>query len=141
MICQQICEVWYTHAIKSLPRSFLALNHHNIRNWVPSILTQNLWLILMGMKQKNAASKKVRFSKSPILNIFLGKFYGLVLGLVGLNDAKGIMGLNLCGHEAVWNKKKTGKKCIFWVFRPFLSFCCTASRPYRLSHINAHRIN
>ena len=36
---------------------------------------------------------------------------------------------------------KTGKKCIFCVFRPFLSLCRTASRPYRLSHINALCIN
>ena len=34
--------------------------------------------------------KKVHFSKSPILEKFLRKFHGLVLGLVGLNDAKGI---------------------------------------------------
>jgi hypothetical protein len=55
----------------------------------------------MGMKQKKkskkskkkfkmADSKKQCFSKSPILNIFLWKFYGLVLGLVELIDAKGI---------------------------------------------------
>ena len=31
-----------------------------------------------------------RFSKSPILKTLLGKFHGLVLGLVGLIDAKGI---------------------------------------------------
>ena len=36
---------------------------------------------------------------------------------------------------------KTGKKCIFCVFRPFLSLCRTASRPYKLSHLNALRIN
>ena len=30
------------------------------------------------------------FSKSPILKIFLWKFHGLVLGLVGLINAKGI---------------------------------------------------
>jgi hypothetical protein len=34
--------------------------------------------------------KKLSFSKSPILKFFLGKFHGLVLGLVGLIDAKGI---------------------------------------------------
>ena len=47
----------------------------------------------MGMKQKKfkmADSKKGHFSKSPILNIFLRKFHGLVLGLVGLNDGIGI---------------------------------------------------
>ena len=32
-------------------------------------------------------------------------------------------------------------KCIFCVFRLFLSLCRTASRPYRLSHTNALRIN
>jgi hypothetical protein len=37
-----------------------------------------------------ADSKIGHFSKSPILNIFLWKFTGLVLGLVGLNVAKGI---------------------------------------------------
>ena len=31
---------------------------------------------------------------------------------------------------------KTGKKCIFCVFRSFLSLCRTASLPYRLSHIS-----
>ena len=31
---------------------------------------------------------------------------------------------------------KTGKKCIFCVFRPFLSLCQTASRPYRFTSIN-----
>ena len=36
-------------------------------------------------------SKKLRFSKSPILNIFFQKFYELVLGLVGLIDAKGFV--------------------------------------------------
>ena len=36
---------------------------------------------------------------------------------------------------------KTGKKCIFCVFRPFLSLCRTASPPHRLSYINALCIN
>ena len=37
-----------------------------------------------------ANSKKVHFSKSSILKIFLWKLHGLVLGLVELIDAKGI---------------------------------------------------
>ena len=37
-----------------------------------------------------AAKKKAYFSKSPVLEIFLQKFLGLVLGLVALIDAKGI---------------------------------------------------
>ena len=54
----------------------------------------------MGMKQnffyfcekkfKMADSKQLRFSKSPILNIFPQKFYRLVIGLIGLIDAKDI---------------------------------------------------
>jgi hypothetical protein len=53
----------------------------------------------MGMKHKKkkikkkfkmADSKKLRFSTPPILIIFFQKFHGLVLGLVGLIDAKSI---------------------------------------------------
>ena len=57
----------------------------------------------MGMKQKKkkkkkiqkkkfkmADSKKAHFLKSPILKNFSRKFLRFVLGLVGLNDAKGI---------------------------------------------------
>ena len=51
-----------THALLSFPRSFLAVNHHDIKNWVPSILTNNLWLIFMGMKQnQNGQLKKTEF--------------------------------------------------------------------------------
>ena len=39
------------HAILWFPPSFLAVNHHNIKNWVPSILTHNLWLIFMGLRR------------------------------------------------------------------------------------------
>ena len=42
------------------------------------------------IKFKTANSKKGPFSKSPILNIFLWKFHGAVLGLVEFIDAKGI---------------------------------------------------
>ena len=45
--------------------SFLAVNHHNNKNWVPSILTHNLWLIFMGMKQKKS---KWRTQKNPRTN-------------------------------------------------------------------------
>ena len=47
----------------------------------------------MGIKQKKskmADFQNGRFSKSPILKIFLWKFHGLVLWLLGLIDAKGI---------------------------------------------------
>ena len=41
-------------------------------------------------KLKMAASKKPHFPDPSILNIFSLNFHGLVLGLVGLIDAKGI---------------------------------------------------
>ena len=50
---------------------FLAINHHNHKNWVPFILTLNLWLIFMGMKQKNQncqlkkIMRKATFSFAP----------------------------------------------------------------------------
>ena len=43
-------------------------------------------------KFKMADSKKGHFPSPPILNIFFQNFHGLVLGLVGLIDAKGIDG-------------------------------------------------
>ena len=69
----------------------LAVYHHKHKNWVPSILTHNLWLIFIRMKLKeiqNCRLKKGHFSKSQILNTFLWNFYGLVLRLVELIDAK-----------------------------------------------------
>ena len=42
----------YTHAHLWFPPLFLAVNHHNNKNWVQFILTHNFWLIFMGMKQK-----------------------------------------------------------------------------------------
>jgi hypothetical protein len=41
-------------------------------------------------KFKMADSKKLSFSTPPKAEQFPPKFHGLVLGLVGLNDAKGI---------------------------------------------------
>jgi hypothetical protein len=41
-------------------------------------------------KIQNGRLKKISFSIPPILYIFFQKFHGLVLGLVGLIDAKGI---------------------------------------------------
>ena len=35
------CIPTYTHALLSFPCSFLPVNHHNNKNWVPSILTHN----------------------------------------------------------------------------------------------------
>jgi len=69
-------------------------NQGKHQNFDPSILPYKFGLIFMGMKQKKkikmADSKKAHFSKSPILKSFSRKFLRFVLGLIGLNDAKGI---------------------------------------------------
>jgi hypothetical protein len=73
----------------------------------------------MGMKQnifflkkkiKMADSKKLRFSKLPILKKFLRKLHRFFLGLVGLIDVKGIDVAQPIGHEAVCHKLKNSSK-------------------------------
>ena len=75
-------DFWkYTAGINVWCKSFLAVNHHNHKNWIPFILSQNLWLIFMGIKHfffLKKDSKKLCFSKPPILNIFSRKFKELV---------------------------------------------------------------
>ena len=72
-------------------------NQEKHQNFNPSILPYEFGLILIGMKQtfffkkiQNDQLKRLSFSKSPILKFFSWKFLRWVLGLVGLNDAKGI---------------------------------------------------
>ena len=89
--CQLLREYVDCIILKSLPNSytvfhifrqvlFWAGNQVNHQNFDPSLLTNTLLLVFMRMKQKKkytkkifkmADSKKQRFSKSPILNIFL----------------------------------------------------------------------
>ena len=61
-----------------------------------------------------ADSKKLSFSKSPILIIFLRKFHGLVLGLVELIDAteRALMWVNLAVRLSNISSI-TGEKCMF----------------------------
>ena len=70
-------------------------------------------------------TKKLRFSKPPILKKNFQKFHGLVFGLVGLIDTKGMdpAGSTFIAVRLSDISTKTGKKCIFCVFRPFLSLC------------------
>ena len=132
---------------------FLAVNHDNHKIWVPSILTHNLWLIFLGMKQKKKfffMQKKIqngRFFKMAVFqNRQFSKFF-VKMSWIG----PWVCRINWCeGHWCSSTymvvrlsdiRAKTGKKCIFCVFRLFLPLCRTASRPYRLSYINALRIN
>ena len=71
----------YTHAHLWFPPLFLALNHYDIETWDPSILTHNLWLIFMGMKQKNFfffLKKKIqngRLKKGSFFNSVNSQFF------------------------------------------------------------------
>ena len=86
-------------------------NHHN---FVPSLISMKI----MGMKKKKSKKKgpkwrtrkKTEFFK--ILQMFLRKFHRLVLGLVGLTDAKGkpLTWLNLYGREAFRHKRQNSLK-------------------------------
>ena len=118
--------------------------------FAPSILPYIFGLIFIRMKQfffffevKKKNSKwpifqNGRFSKLPIRKIFLWKFHRLVLGLVRLIDqySSTYMVVRMFDIRA-----KTGKKCIFCVFKLFLLLYQTPSRPYRFGYIIAIHIN
>ena len=78
------------------------------------------------------------FSSSANSQYFFAKISGIGPWVIWINWCKG----HWCGSTYMamrlsYISSKTGKKCIFCVFRLFLSLCLTASRPYRLSHTNA----
>ena len=64
-----------------------------------------------------ADSKKLRFSKPPILKKKFQKFHGLVFGLVGLIDTKGMdpAGSTFIAVRLSDISTKTGKKCIVFL--------------------------
>ena len=97
------------------------------QNFDPSLLTKKLWPFYMRMKQKKkfffrkkifkmADWKKAYFPKSPILKIFSRKFHGLVLGLVGLNDAKPIDLAQPTWRWGCLKKALKQAKNVFFVF-------------------------
>ena len=78
---------------------------------------------------KMADWKKAYFPKSPILKIFSRKFHGLVLGLVGLNDAKPI---DMAQPIWRWGCQKKALKQAKNVFFVFLGcFCPYVRQPHR----------
>ena len=109
--------------------------------------------------QKNWDFQNRHFSMFFSKNLWIGPWVGTINWGKGHWCGSTYMALRLFDISS-----KTGKKCIFgkvytmnWqlffyslkfimltifgVFRPFLSLFRTASRPYRLSHINAFCIN
>ena len=84
-----------------------------------------------------ADSKKLRFSKSPILKKNSRKFHRFVLGLVGLIDAKGIdVAQRIWSWGCLtWALKQA--KNVFWLF---LSLCRTASHDFLGNYANTDLI-
>ena len=85
------------------------------------------------------SSKKAHFSKSPILKIFSRKFLRLVLGLVGLNDAKGIdIAQRIWPWGCPTKAQKQPKYAFYVLFRCFWAFvwqphgriCWATSMPF-----------
>ena len=147
VILKQIRLWWYTHVHLWFPPSFLAVNHHNNKSWVPFILTHNLRLIFMVMKQnffffgkkiQNGRLKKNSFFKIANSRIFfmkisqMGPWVSRIEWCEGHWCSSTYMAVRLSDKSS-----KTAKKCIFCTFWLFLSFCRTASRPYTLNYINA----
>ena len=127
-------------------------NQGKHQNFDPSILPYKFGLILMGMKQKkkfflkkkiqNGRLKKMTFFKIANSQYFFLKILWIRCWVSRIDCCEGHQcGLTYMAVRLSDISPKTGKKCIFCVFRPFLSICRTASRPYRLSHIDALRNN
>ena len=127
-------------------------NQGKHQNFDPSILPYKFGLILMGMKQKknfflkkkiqNGRLKKTEFFNSANSQYFFVKISWIDSWVSRIDWCEGhwcdsiYMAVRLSDISS-----KTGKKCIFGVFRLFLCLCWTASKPYRLSHVNALRFN
>jgi hypothetical protein len=137
-------------------RWFLAGNQSNHQNFVPSLISKNLWEIFIEMKQifffkkvQNSRLKKTEIFKIANFQKIFAKILEIGPWISRIDWCKG----NWCPSTYVVMtlfdiSSKTGKTCIFGVFRlrsykishpPQL--CHTASRPYRLSQVNALGIN
>ena len=96
-------------------------------------------------KQKtiqNGRLKKTLFSSSANSQYFFTKISWIASLVIIIDLCEGHWCGLTCMVVGLSNvSSKTGKKCIFCVFRLFLSFCRTALRPYKLRNINALRIN
>ena len=93
-------------------------------------------------KKKNQGRlKKTEFFNSPNSQYFFEKIWGIDPWVSRINWCEG----HWCGSIYMAMRlsdisSKTGKKCIFCVFRLFLSLHRTASWPYRLSHTSHQSI-
>ena len=142
----------YTHAHLWFPPSFLAVYHHYSKNWVPSILTHNLWLIFMEMKQKKIffSKKKIqngRLKKSSFFKIAnsqkisakisqMGPWVSRIEWYKGHWCSSTYMAMRLSDKSSKTAKKY--RKCIFWLFLNFffeIFFIFFASFPWKSAQI------
>ena len=125
-------------------RVFWAGNQGIHQNFDKSFLIYKWWLIFIRMKKKiqNGRLKKRSFSSSANSQYFFMKisWTGPWVSRIGWCEGHWCC-LTYMVVRLSDIRSKTAQKCLFCVFRPFLSLCRTASRPYRLSQTNALRIN
>ena len=115
--------------------------YHIICDWFSWGSSKNIFFC------KKKKSKLADFSKWPFFKIansqnfllkilWIGSWVSRIDWWKGHWSSSTYMVVRLSDARA-----KTGKKCIFCVFRLFLPLCQTASRPDRLRYINGLRIN
>ena len=93
-------------------------------------------------KIQNGRLKKRSFSSSANSQYFFVKILWIGSWVSKIDWCKGHWcGLTYMVVRLSDISSKTGKKCIFGVFRLFFGLCRTVLQPYRLSHVNALRIN
>ena len=114
----------YSPEHKCWPKTSLAGNQGNHQNFDPSLLPKNFWLLLMGLsnfflknKIQMADLKKTKNLKCQF-SIFLPNWALLVLGSVGLIDAKGnnVIDSTDMVVRLSYIRPKTVKKTHFFVF-------------------------
>ena len=113
----------------------MAVNHHNIKNWVPSILTHNLWLIFIEMKQK-------KNTKKAVLALFRA-YFKQPQGHIGWVTLMSLESINPnIPRTNLWNfgEKKIELKISVFLSRPFWLFFKKknfffASFPWKLVNI------
>ena len=147
-----IIYLYYSGVQIRWQRLFWAENQGNHQNFDTSLLTYKCWLIFIAMKQKknfflkkkiqNGQLKKRSFFKMAnsqylfVKNSWSGPWVSRIHWCEGHWYGSTYMAVRLSDISSKMAKKH--KKCTFGLF---LSLCRTASRPYRLSHTNALRIN
>ena len=107
----------------------LAINQGNHQNFDSSLLPKKVWLIFIVMKQliQNGWREKSSFSSSANSQYIFAKISWIGPLVSRINWCEGIwcdsiyMAVRLSDISS-----KTGEKCIFCVFRPFLSLFLTA---------------